>query len=77
MAPTAYRRERLEKFASLLHSRKEFYSKKSKEYLANPDQPRSGNLKLWRENSIRSDIYDEILAELNREFELGEEETQV
>lgn len=76
LAPTAYRRERLEKFAALLQGRKDFYSGKSKEYLADPDRPRAGNMKLWRENAIRSDVYDEILAELTREFELGEVKTQ-
>lgn len=76
MAPTAYRRERLEKFAALLQGRKEFYSNKSKEYLADPGRPRAGNMKLWRENSIRSDVYDEVLSELMREFELEESKTQ-
>lgn len=70
MAPTAYRRERVEKFALLLLGRKEFYSKKAKEYLADPNRPKAGNIKLWRENSIRADVYDEILAEIVREFEI-------
>lgn len=76
LASTAYRREKVEKFAGLLLGRKEFFSKKSKEYLADPDRPRAGNLKLWKENSIRSDVYDEILSELIREFELEETETE-
>jgi len=68
--PGAFRRVRVENFADLLRARKEFYANKASEYLPDPDRPGRGDMKLWKENRIKSDVYDEILAEIVREFDL-------
>lgn len=67
-----YRREKVEKFASLLVSRKVFYDQKAAEYLPDPENPRAGNMKLWQQNRVKADLYEEVLNEMLREFELDE-----
>ncbi|MET3212233.1 UNVERIFIED_CONTAM: hypothetical protein ABIC26_005255 [Paenibacillus sp. PvR008] len=74
MAPTNYRREKVEKFAETLRNRKDFYAKKSQEYLPVPGNTTVSSMKLWKENKVKSDIYDEILADLLRHFELDQPE---
>lgn len=72
MAGSMYRREKVEKFASLLDSRKQFYVQKAAEYLPDPANPSAGNMKLWQQNRIKADLYEEVLTEMQREFELDE-----
>lgn len=72
MAPTNYRREKVEKFAEMLRVEKDFYVKKSQEYLPVPGNATVGNMKLWKENKVKADIYEEILTKLLHHFDLDQ-----
>jgi hypothetical protein len=49
-----------------------FYDQKAAEYLPDPANPSAGNMKLWQQNRVKADLYEEVLNEMLREFELDE-----
>lgn len=70
MVPVHYRRSKVEKFVELLISKRDFYGNKADYYKSVPSNRAVDTTRLWEENRIKSDIYDEILRELIHHFEL-------
>ncbi|ALS09945.1 hypothetical protein ABE82_26380 (plasmid) [Paenibacillus peoriae] len=71
MVPVHYRRSKVEKFVELLISKRDFYGNKADYYKSIPGNSAVDTTRLWEENRMKSDIYDEILKELILHFELN------